>query len=62
MLVPDEIQNSPNESQEATGSGDRNETNQLARAVQKLSLEISTNTLECNSLGEVGLLCKTISS
>ncbi|KAL2097849.1 hypothetical protein ACEWY4_007056 [Coilia grayii] len=43
---------------ECTASGDKNETDQLSKAIQKLSLEFSTNKLESNSMGEVGLLHK----
>ncbi|XP_072544740.1 testicular spindle-associated protein SHCBP1L-like [Salminus brasiliensis] len=58
ILVPDNNQGSVKEGQEVTASGDKNETNQLTKAIQELRLEInsSNNKLKSNSLGEVGLL------
>ena len=57
ILVPDNIQGNVNEDQ-VTASRDKNECGQLAKAIQKLSLNTSTNKLKSNSLGEVGLLHK----
>ncbi|XP_041960067.1 testicular spindle-associated protein SHCBP1L-like [Alosa sapidissima] len=59
ILVPD---NSPcsvtHDEPECTAAGDKSETGQLSKAIQNLSLEMSTNKLESNSMGEVGLLHK----
>ncbi|KAL7879663.1 hypothetical protein SRHO_G00019170 [Serrasalmus rhombeus] len=57
ILVPDNIQGNVNEDQ-VTARGDENESGQLAKAIQKLSLNNSTNKLVSNSLGDVGLLHK----
>ncbi|XP_037399939.1 testicular spindle-associated protein SHCBP1L [Pygocentrus nattereri] len=57
ILVPDNIQGTVNEEQ-VTARGDENESDQLAKAIQKLSLNTSTNKLISNSLGDVGLLHK----
>ncbi|XP_076829700.1 testicular spindle-associated protein SHCBP1L-like [Brachyhypopomus gauderio] len=41
-----------------TAGGDKNESDHLVRAMQKLSVDVSHNKLESNSMGEVGVLHK----
>ncbi|XP_024247450.1 testicular spindle-associated protein SHCBP1L [Oncorhynchus tshawytscha] len=57
ILVPDNLYKA-SEDLEQTASGDKNETDYLSKALQKLSLEITTNKLESNTKGDIGLLRK----
>lgn len=57
IVVPDNLYK-VSEDLEQTASGNKNETDHLSKALQKLSLEITTNKLEYNTKGDVGLLHK----
>ncbi|XP_063074966.1 testicular spindle-associated protein SHCBP1L-like [Engraulis encrasicolus] len=62
ILMPDSSPRSSETTPECTASGDKSETDttgdQLAKAIQNLSLETTTNKLEGNTMGDVGLLHK----
>ncbi|KAJ8011945.1 hypothetical protein DPEC_G00063590 [Dallia pectoralis] len=59
IVGPDNLYKASNEDLEMTASGDKNETDPLSKALQKLSLEITTNKLESNTKGAIGLLNNT---
>ncbi|XP_010881827.1 testicular spindle-associated protein SHCBP1L isoform X1 [Esox lucius] len=55
ILVPDNLYKASNEDLEKKANGNKNETDHLSKALQELSLEITTNRLESNTKGAIGL-------